>query len=127
MGGWGKWHGLLLGKQMPGGKQHQITELLANDDVVEAVIDPKSALLGPTTQRFKAEIDFDGRAITDRVLENTDLDELQARLATPTETRAALQDFGEAVVTALGVEIDRLESKIKEAVPEAEHVDLEAD
>jgi zinc transporter 9 len=122
-----KAHGLLLGKQMPGGKQQQITELLANDDVVEAVIDPKSALLGPTTQRFKAEIDFDGRAIADRVLDDTDLTALHAQFTSPEATRKALQDFGEAVVTALGVEIDRLEAKVQELVPEAEHVDLEAD
>jgi len=122
-----KAQGLLIGKQMPGGRQEQITALLASDEVVEAVIDPKSALLGPSKQRFKAEIDFNGSAIADRVLEDTDLTALQARFTTPEATRDALQEFGEAVVTALGVEIDRLEAKVQEAVPEAEHIDLEAD
>ncbi len=122
-----KAHGLLIGKQLPGGQQEQITALLAADEVVEAVIDPKSAMHGPSVKHFAAELNINGRVIADRMLADTDVDALRDRIAVPETTREALQDFGEAVVSALGVEIDRLESKIQEAIPEAKHIDLESD
>ena len=36
-------------------------------------------------------------------------------------------EFGEEVVTVLAEEVDRLEDRIREAVPGAQHLDIEAD
>ena len=38
-----------------------------------------------------------------------------------------LLEFGEHMTTAVGDEIDRIESAIQDAVPAAKHVDLESD
>ena len=45
----------------------------------------------------------------------------------PAAFRAFLVEYGEHMSEAIGDEIDRLEAKIKAAVPGAKHVDLESD
>jgi len=107
--------------------RQKVLGVLRDDPVVETVKDVKATVIGADSVRFKAEIEFDGRAIAHRHLEGRDLRADLARVQTEAELQQYLESFGDALVDALGDEIDRLEKRIQAAVPRARHVDLEAD
>jgi len=48
-------------------------------------------------------------------------------LERPEDLRGLLIEFGGQVTEAIGDEVDRLEEQLANAVPEAQHVDLEPD
>jgi zinc transporter 9 len=83
--------------------------------------------LGADSVRFKAEVAFDGTEIARRLLAGTSLGTTWAALESPEDLERLLIDFGSQVTDAIGDEIDQLEEQLAEAVPEAQHVDLEPD
>jgi zinc transporter 9 len=104
-----------------------IRAALEGEAIVESVEDLKSVVLTLGKYSVNAELDFDGRAVADLALERSDLPERLAAEGDPAACREALRDFGEAVVTALGDEVDAIEARMREAVPGVQSVDLEAD
>lgn len=118
---------LLLGETPDREVVQRIEALLAADPAVAAISDVKAVIVGAEAIRFKAEVDFDGRAISARHLVDEDLDALYARAATPEGLREVLIDYGETLVQELGKTIDELEDKVQQAVPNARYVDLETD
>jgi zinc transporter 9 len=117
----------LVGRSVPLEKRAEVLEVLASDPVVQAVDDVKASMVGDNAFRFKAEVDFDGREIARRCLADKDIPALTEQAKTPEAMREILEEFGEEVVTALAEEVDRLEKRIREAVPGAQHLDIEAD
>lgn len=118
----------LLSQAVTPKQQQQILDILLAEEAVESVEDVKATVLGADSFRFKAEIDFDGAAIARQWIEQKDLEELFVKATANQESfHAFLLQYGEDICTALGDEIDRIESKIHETVPKAKHVDLEVE
>ncbi len=118
---------LLIERSVPLARRQHMIGVLTAEPTVRAVKDVKSTVMGPGHLKFKAEVDFDGRALARRHLEGLDLDALVEELGSREALEAFLLDYGEALVDGLGDEVDRLEAVLREAVPEMRHVDLEAD
>jgi len=118
----------LLGQAVTAEIRKDILDIFTHDDAVEGVYDVKATVMSTESFRFKAEIDFDGAKIAEHWLANQDRDKI---FKDATASRAAfdlfLLTYGEAITTAVGEEIDRIEQKIRQAIPNAKHVDLEVD
>uniref|UniRef100_A0A914UKJ5 Zinc transporter 9 n=1 Tax=Plectus sambesii TaxID=2011161 RepID=A0A914UKJ5_9BILA len=119
----------LVGQSLPRGVIEDITSQLVNDPMIGSVHDVKATVLGTDKQRFKAEIDFNGRNITTKYLKDCNLDdmlkEVQA-MDSPEALHSFMAHHGEKIVDQLGAEVDRIEQEIKEKHPNIRHVDLEA-
>jgi len=118
----------LLGRTVTQSEQRAVIEVLQADPAVEHIHDVKATVMSAETFRFKAEVDFDGRIVAKRALSDQDLQAIYDQVSgSPEALEQYLLGFGEQVIEALGEEIDRIEARIKEEVPAAKHVDLEAD
>jgi zinc transporter 9 len=118
----------LLGRTITASERKRVVDILAADPVVEGVHDVKTTVMSTDTFRFKAEVNFDGAEVARRWLLDQDMDAIHANVSgSPDALHRYLVTYGEHMVDALGDEIDRLEEKIRAIVPEAKHVDLEAD
>jgi zinc transporter 9 len=118
---------LLMDRAMEPEARRELVELIANDPAVEGIDDVKATILGASSARFKAEVDFDGREVARRALDELDLDEVWAGIHSKEELQDWLIDFGETVLDQLDVEEQRIEDRMREAQPGLKHIDLEAD
>jgi zinc transporter 9 len=105
----------------------RMVAVLEDSPVVSRIQDVKVSRIGADAVRFKAEVTFDGRKIAWRLLEDQDVEAMWARLRDPEDLRRLLTEFGGRVADAMGDEIDQLEERLVEVVPETRHVDLEPD
>lgn len=117
----------LLGPAPPSESVAKMVAVLESDPVVARIQDVKVSQLGADAVRFKAEVTFDGREIARRLLASRNLQGMLSALDGPTALERLLVEFGGQVTDAIGDEVDRLEEQLTEAVPEAQHVDLEPD
>ena len=117
----------LLGPAPPTEAIERMVAVLQDSPVVARLHDVKVSQLGADSVRFKAEVAFDGTEIARRLLAGTSLGTTWAALESPEDLERLLIDFGSQVTDAIGDEIDQLEEQLAEAVPEAQHVDLEPD
>jgi len=115
----------LLGRSVPPQTKTQISKILEGDPVVASIHDVKAISLGPNVLRFKAEVQFNGNTIATKYLTEEIVTEVK-NAKTEEEIRAILIKYGSIVVDAVGDEVDRIEEMIREEVPEARYVDLEA-
>lgn len=120
---------LLLGRSLGEDKMDVITAHMRRDPVVEEVYFAKSEELGAGAYRFAVEVEFSGKKIVERYLAKH-----QRRMALhskfsaandPKALDAALVQYGEDIVQAVGDEVDRLEKEIVEIEPSIHYVDIE--
>ncbi|XP_014663106.1 PREDICTED: zinc transporter 9-like [Priapulus caudatus] len=110
------------------GRQDKICKELESDVVIRAIHDVKATDMGASQVRFKAEVDFDGHAITQSYLDRIDLEDMLKELqkiTTIDKLEAFMTKHGENIIDRLGMEIDRIEAELKKRHPEVRHVDLE--
>ena len=117
----------LLGPAPSAASVARMVAVLEDSPVVAGIQDVKVSQLGADSVRFKAELTFDGREIARRLLAQRSLDSMWGTLERPEDLRGLLIEFGGQVTEAIGDEVDRLEEQLANAVPEAQHVDLEPD
>jgi len=115
----------LLGRSVPHATKAKIVSILEKDPVVLSIHDVKAISLGPNVLRFKAEVEFDGNIIANKNLTEEIITQIKSA-KTDEELKLILIKYGSTVVSALGDEVDRIEDIIREQVPEARFVDLEA-
>jgi zinc transporter 9 len=118
---------LLIGSAPADEVLRRVTDIIAGQETVEGIHDVKAEVLGSGAVRFKAEVDFDGRAIARGLLKGADLGADLESLKTPEDLAAYLESHGEAVAAAIGDVVDHIEAEIRAAAPEMAHVDLESD
>jgi len=123
---------LLLGRSLGADKMQAITEHMRKDPVVEEVYFAKSEELGAGTYRFSAEVEFSGKQIVERYLEKhrrrAALHSQFNEAASSGDTAlmdSALSHYGEAIVQAVGDEVDRMEKEIVKIEPSIHYVDIE--
>ncbi|CAG0883825.1 unnamed protein product [Darwinula stevensoni] len=118
----------LVGRSIPHELLLKINNSLEQDRMIRAIHDVKGIDMGNSLIRYKAEIDIDGRELTRRYLDATDLEillEEMKQMKNIDEVEAFLLKHGENIVDLLGAEIDRIESLLKKTYPEVRHCDLE--
>ena len=123
----------LVGRSLPRPHLEVLLNALRRDPVVSEVTDPKSEEVGPGAFRFKVEIEFNGDVVVQRHLDTGhNRERLMAMFAAASRTGdgramdAALAEYGRSVVTAVGDEVDRLETMIRALEPSIKHVDIES-
>ncbi|XP_013175437.1 PREDICTED: zinc transporter 9 [Papilio xuthus] len=120
--------GALVGRSIPQEQLDEINSVLERDFMIRAIHDVKGIDIGSNLIRYKAEVDFDGRALTRSYLEKHDLNALLEdirKIETIDNVEAFLLKHGENIVDMLGGEIDRIELKLRKKFPQIRHCDLE--
>ncbi|XP_068627820.1 proton-coupled zinc antiporter SLC30A9, mitochondrial [Battus philenor] len=120
--------GALVGRSIPQEQLDEINSVLERDFMIRAIHDVKGIDIGSNLIRYKAEVDFDGRALTRSYLEKHDLNVLLEdikKIETIDNVEAFLLKHGENIVDMLGGEIDRIELKLRKKFPQIRHCDLE--
>ncbi|CAH0397484.1 unnamed protein product [Chilo suppressalis] len=118
----------LVGRSIPQEQLDEINSVLERDFMIRAIHDVKGIDIGSNLIRYKAEVDFDGRALTRSYLEKHDLNiilEDMKKIETIDDVEAFLLKHGENIVDMLGGEIDRIELKLRKKFPQIRHCDLE--
>jgi zinc transporter 9 len=118
---------LLIGRSIREQDQDLLNTLLEEDPAIEGVRTQQTLVTGTESYQISAELDFDGRYLAREHLKGKDLAALHASLQNPEDLQALLEQFGEEVVEQLGDEVDRIEAKIRQALPKAKSIDLEVD
>lgn len=119
---------MLVGMSVPQERLEAIKQRLLEEDTVRSLHDVRAVVVGSREIRFKAEIHFDGSRLAARLWEREGVDFQHAldHINSPEDLRDHLLYFGDEVVEALGDEVDRLEDVVRDEMPEARYVDLEA-
>ncbi|XP_037967951.2 zinc transporter 9 [Plutella xylostella] len=120
--------GALVGRSIPQEQLDEINSVLERDFMIRAIHDVKGIDIGSNLIRYKAEVDFDGRALTRSYLEKHDLNMLLEdirKVQSIDDVEAFLLKHGENIVDMLGGEIDRIELKLRKKFPQIRHCDLE--
>ncbi|MCA9567960.1 MAG: cation diffusion facilitator family transporter [Myxococcales bacterium] len=118
---------LLVGKAVYIDDAAKIRALLESEPAVERVVDQSAVVTGASSFRLSAELDFDGAWFADRWLADHPAPGVLAELQTPEALEAFLRTFSEHIATELGAEVDRIEARLREALPKAERIALEPD
>lgn len=117
----------LVGKAVDKRQRDTIRKILDEDSVVEKVEGLKAVVMGAESSRVAANIEFDGRLVAAKVMADMDMDEAWAGIQSQQDFEEFLQGFGDQVTDKLGDEIDRVEGKIREALPGVGSINLEAE
>jgi zinc transporter 9 len=118
---------LLLGRAIRPEDRAKLTAVLESDPAIERVVLQQAVVAGVHDYRISAEIDFDGAWIAGQYLEGRDIEELVKGLGSDEALRNFLKEYGEAVITQAGKEVDRIEARIREEIPNARNIALEPD
>jgi len=118
---------LLLGRAIRPEDRATLTTLLESDPAIERVVLQRAVVAGVDDYRISAEIDFDGAWIAERYLETRDIEALRQELGSEEAFRRFLKEYGEAVLTQAGQEVNRIEARIREEMPHARNIALEPD
>ena len=116
---------LLVGAAMPPHLRQQVLEILQQNPTVEEVVDLRSRILDTETYRVKADVRFDGQELAKRM--ETDLRAAFEKIETYEQFTEFVGQYADDLIDELADEIDAIEQKIRQKVPKAQHLDLEAD
>ncbi|MCP4805482.1 MAG: cation diffusion facilitator family transporter [Proteobacteria bacterium] len=117
----------LLGRSMDATKRDTLVKVIADHEAVEEIHDVKATVLGASSARFKAEVNFDGKVVAEHALRDMDVTAIWESVNSEVEMKAFLIEFGEKVLDQLDVEEEEIEQQMKDVAPELKHIDLEAD
>lgn len=113
---------LLLSKAVPVEIERQFIEILRSRETVLGVHDVKTRQLAPEVFHFKAEVLMDEAFVArelDRLLPPDSLP------ASPAERNKLLSQLAQCAVNVIAREIDSIEEAVRQAIPQARHIDLE--
>lgn len=116
---------LLVGASIPNHLADQVRTILEQNPAVEEIVDLKTRILDTETFRIKADLRFDGEALARKL--KPGLREDYEQIHSYEDFEKFTQEFGDEIVELLADEIDSIEQKIRTQIPEAKHLDIEAD
>ncbi len=120
---------LILGISIPRDVEVKVVDWLKAQPSIEAVHAVQSRVLGSEQFKFKAEVDFNGRYMAEKLkewLENEPVVKTGASDQTPEQRLEFTKVFGEKLMQAQGEEINRLEAEMRKTFPQLQFIDLEA-
>lgn len=116
----------LLGKAIPEDIQDEIVEMLENDPYIEKVFDFKSEVLDMGAYRIKCEIEFNGAALIEDIIEYDDIREEYENIKDDYEEfKKFVVYHTNRVPRLIGRKIDEIEKRITTAYPQIKHLDIE--
>jgi len=120
----------LVPSSLPPMALKKVVKVLEDSPIIISVHDIKSVSYGLDRERFKAEIQIDGKKLSEiyiNSLPNNVKSESKKleHCKTEEELKQFLNDYGNALVSTLGNEIVKLENEIQKIRPQIKHVDLE--
>lgn len=118
---------MLIGRSIRDSDRERLREVLESDPAVEEVHMARAVVAGADSYRISAEIELDGHHLAKQWLKGKDLAALSAEAANPEAFASFLGEFADDIVEMTGDEVDRIEARIREAIPRAKNVDLEPD
>lgn len=116
---------LLIGTSVPAHIRSQVTKIIQDNPAVEEIVDLKTRIMDTETYRIKADLRFDGEALADKL--SKDLPAAYEKINNFEDFRSFTKGFADDVVDLLADEIDAIEKKIQAEIPQARHMDFEAD
>lgn len=116
-------HQLLMGPAVPADVRQTIHRVLREHPTVERVVTLRANVIDLDRYDVTATVDFEGPKIAERIEEKL----AHALKTSETDPKALAVEITEDVLAAVGAEIDRIEEAIRAEVPEAVHLDIEAD
>ncbi len=116
---------LLIGSSVPVHIRQQVEGIIRANPAVEEIVDMKTRIMDTETYRIKADLRFDGEALADKLSDR--LKPAYEKIESYEDFRAFTREFADDVIELLADEIDAIEKKIQEEVPQARHMDFEAD
>ncbi len=112
---------LLIGQSAPESINKTIWDTVAADPAVNVVGQVKTHVIASGKLAVDINLDMDAKAVMKKVLPQF------KSLNADDKIRTEAEEFGEALVEQLGVEVDRLENDIREKVPGVAFIDIEED
>lgn len=116
---------LLVGASIPPNIRQQVVKIINANPAVEEIVDMKTRVLDTETYRIKADIRFDGEALSEKL--KPQVDAAYENIKSPEDLQKFAREYADDVVELLADEIDAIERKIQQEIPKARHMDLEAD
>lgn len=116
---------LLIGNSVPVHIRRQVENIIHQNPAVEEIVDMKTRIMDTETYRIKADVRFDGEALADKL--SGKVESAYEKIETLEEFRKFTREFADDVIELLADEIDAIEKSIKDQVPQAKHMDFEAD
>ncbi|MEO1266821.1 MAG: cation diffusion facilitator family transporter [Myxococcota bacterium] len=117
-------HQLLVGQAVPDDVQRQLKTLIESNTSVEELVEFKARMIDLNTYDIMANVEFDGEAIAKRL--EPKLEKAWDAIESYDDFRNFARTYADDVVEALGDEIDAIEKEIKNTIPQAKFMDIEA-
>jgi len=116
---------LLVGPSVPPHVRAQVMKIIQDNPAVEEVVDLRSRVLDTNTYRIKADVQFSGEKLSEKLAEQ--IEAAYPNIKTEADFKNFAKEYADDVIELLADEIDTIEKSIRDKIPQAEHLDLEAD
>jgi zinc transporter 9 len=116
-------HSLLVGEAASRAVHEAVQEAIEESEAVEEVVSLSARKIDLKTYDITAHVNFDGEALAERFEER--LRASYAEIESWEQFRAFAGQYADDVIKVVGDEIDAIEARIKEEVPEARFIDVE--
>ena len=116
---------LLVGASIPSQAREQIEQVITDNPAVERVVEMQTRVVDPETYRIQASIKFDGSELAKK--KEKELEAAYAEIKDYEGFKVFAAKYADNIVEMLAEEIDTIEKQVKEQIPAAEHLDLEAE
>ena len=106
--------------------REKIKEALLTEEMVDEVHDFKTVMSGVDVFMVKAEIEVNGHYLADKIFNNLNMKAEFEKVKELPEFIRFSSDLCDRTTRILGREIDEIEKRIIEKVPNIRHIDIEA-
>lgn len=117
-------HAILIGPSIPAEVQARVRFIINNQPSVESIKELKTVMLDNNTYDIMADIEFHGDVVARALSEQ--IETAYPGIQSLDDFKKFAATYADDVIHALGDEIDALEATIREAVPQAKFLDIEA-
>ncbi len=118
-------HDLLIGPAVPKEDQEKIRAILAENPVVERIVQLRTRMMDTYTYRVAVDVEFDGESIAAKL--EDEIKEAYGEIEDYEDFRRFCAKYADQIVEQLGDEVDAIENAIKRDVPRARYLDIETD
>jgi zinc transporter 9 len=121
---------LILGVAIPKEIEDKMVAYLSTQPAIEKVLAVQSRIVGSDQYSLKAEVDFNGRVLAERLvswLENEAVVKTGSADQTADQRLQFAREFGEKLMQEQGKEVNRIEDELRKQFPQLKYIDLESD
>ncbi len=115
---------LLVGPSIPQEDKERIDRILKNNPLVSDVIDMRTRVLSIDNYRIKLDLSFNHEELTKRLKKKALA--AYSKIETEQDFEDFCLEYTKDLLDTLTAEIDQIERDIQKQIPEAQHLDLEA-